>query len=119
MDKIALTDYQIIDVRTADFIGGNIKSAINIRYDEFIDNIPMIINTYYKTKNVIFDCMYYSLDRYCQSLNALLNDDKEKIDKLLENEHEDFEALRNITLSKEQLQCLEMQNVCFNIVSRI
>ena len=116
-DKRPVDDYQIIDLRTADFIGGNIKSAINVRYDEFIDKIPMIINTYYKTPNIIFHCMYSqkrgpdSLDWYCQSLNAILNNDQEQMDRLIENEHEDFEALTKMKPSNEQLKYLKQQNI--------
>ena len=110
-------DYIVIDVRTEDFIGGNIRDAINIPHDEFVSNIPNIINNYYKTKNIIFHCMYSMhrgpecCDWYINAINALLNNDKLLIGRLCSNEHEDFAALIDMKLDNEKREYLKQQNI--------
>lgn len=51
----------IFDVRDDDFVGGHIRSAINLPYDEFEKRVEEIVAQYSNHKNIIFTCMFGQL----------------------------------------------------------
>ncbi|KAJ3316479.1 hypothetical protein HDU76_001759 [Blyttiomyces sp. JEL0837] len=64
-------DYQVVDVRDSDFIGGNIKDAVNIPSYEIVENPESYIPKLQQPKKLIFHCALSQV-RGPKSANAYL-----------------------------------------------
>jgi rhodanese-related sulfurtransferase len=55
-EEKAKTDFVVVDVRDDDFIGGNIKGAINQPSSEFLMNVDRLVMQTKQVRCVIFHC---------------------------------------------------------------
>lgn len=55
-DKVPKKDYVVVDVRDDDFVGGNIKGAINKPSREFLMNVDGLVKQTRDVPLVIFHC---------------------------------------------------------------
>ena len=123
--------FLVIDVRNSDldYVGGHIKKCTNIQHDQFLQNVPHIIDQYHATDRIIIHCMYSAhrgpkcCGLYCDALDILLNvsqcnpfDDTDSLEikKYYERQLQQFEiyrALRDIQLTQTQFDNLRKQKV--------
>eukprot|EP01083_Nonionella_stella_P077782 212554_1 len=116
-------DFLVIDVRdpSLDYPGGHIKTSVNIFHEEFIKQLPVLIEKYNHKTNIIMHCMY-SQSRgpgccrwYCLGIECLLrnyhkNKNEQEFAQCIEQD-EDFEVLKSITLDDTTYQNLINQSV--------
>ena len=117
------TDFLVIDVRdpSLDYPGGHIKGCINIEQEIFKKNIPLLIQKYHETPNIIIHCMYSQCRgplccrSYCVGVESLLHEfhDKEYTSDLFDNsiENEDWKGLKDVTMDQQMATNLTQQNV--------
>lgn len=55
-DKQPNRDYIVIDVRDDDYIGGNIKNAINSPFESFEEQVQDLVDQTKQISTVIFHC---------------------------------------------------------------
>ena len=128
-----LDEIFVIDVRTKDFVGGNIPNAINIPKDgkQLFDNVikdKLFEFKLYSKKYIVFHCMYCQqrgpncANIYCKLINKLItnsNDDDNtnnynseppwvKQHRLKQQEKQE----NNNTITDEIIQMLKKQQVC-------
>eukprot|EP01100_Stratorugosa_tubuloviscum_P000668 TRINITY_DN1148_c1_g1_i1.p1 TRINITY_DN1148_c1_g1~~TRINITY_DN1148_c1_g1_i1.p1 ORF type:complete len:182 (-),score=82.20 TRINITY_DN1148_c1_g1_i1:114-659(-) len=54
-------DFQVIDVRDQDFVGGNVVGAVNISHSTFESRSEELVQRYGGKKYVVFNCMHGQL----------------------------------------------------------
>ncbi|TFK73641.1 Rhodanese-like protein [Pluteus cervinus] len=54
--KVATVDYIVVDVRDDDYVGGNIKGALNQPSGEFLQNVDVLVKATKDVPLVIFHC---------------------------------------------------------------